>query len=276
MIAKEFTLEASGGMRLFCQHWNAVEPRGLVGIIHGVGDHCGRFQNVIHPMVTAGFTVFGVDLRGHGHSAGRRIHVYSWDEYREDLSVFVDVIRNQTASLPLFIYGHSMGALITAEFLTQRQPTFDGVILSGIPLIPGAIAKPHLIALARALSRIWPTFALDLGVEQAALSRDAEVVKAYGTDPLVSGRVSVRWGTETLAAIERVKQQASNITLPVLILHGEADRLNLPSGSKLLYDAIKSTDKTLRFYPGGFHEPHNDLNHAAVAQDVIDWLRIHS
>lgn len=271
----EGTFPGSGGLQLYYQCRKPEAACGTVGIVHGVGEHSGRYGNVVEHLTSHGFAVYGYDLRGHGRSPGRRIHMNRWDEYREDLAAFLQLVQKQESPKPLFVYGHSMGALITVDYLIHRQPKLNGAILSGIPLQPAGVAKAHLVAVARVLSNVWPTFTLSLGLDHSALSRDPQVVKAYGADPLVSGRVTVRWGTESLAAISRVKAQASKVGIPILVIHGEADRLNLPGGSRGLFEAIAFADKTLRIYPETYHEPHNDLNYATVLSDTTEWLTKH-
>lgn len=246
-----------------------------MGIVHGVGEHSDRYNNVVQHLASTGFAVYGFDLRGHGRSPGERIHIDNWNEYREDLAAFLRLIREQEPKNPLFVYGHSMGALITLDYLVQEPRELHGAVLSGIPLEPAGVAKTHLIAIARLLSRIWPRFSLSLGLNHSALSRDPAVVKAYETDPLVSGRVTARWGAESLKTIARLKSRPSNVVIPVLLIHGEADRLNLAAGTRNLFESIPSSDKALRIYPDGYHEPHNDLNYEEVLSDVTQWLEHH-
>lgn len=271
----ENTFRGSGGLELYCQYWKPETSRGVVAIVHGVGEHSGRYTNIVRHLTSRGLAVFAYDLRGHGRSPGRRIHINNWNEYHEDLTAFLQMIREQAPRGPLFLYGHSMGALISLDYLILNSQGLQGAILSGIPLEPAGVAKAHLVAAARMLSWICPTFALSLELDHSALSRAPDVVKAYASDKLVSGRVTVRWGTETLAAIDRVKSQAARINIPILLIHGEADRLNLANGSRRLFEAIPFADKTLRIYPDTYHEPHNDLNYENVLNDVSLWLSQH-
>jgi len=125
---------------------------------------------------------------------------------------------------------------------------------------------------ARLLSGVRPRRSLDLRLDAAALSRDPEVVEAYRADPLVTSRATVRWGTESLATVRRVKEGMGTIEVPLLVLHGEADRLNLVDGARALAEALPNGDTTLRIYPGVYHEPHNDLGHERVVADVVGWL----
>ncbi len=165
-----------------------------------------------------------------------------------------------------------MGALIALDYVLAYPDGLAGLVVSGVPLQPSGVAKRHLIALARILSRIVPAFSISLGLDVAGISRDPAAVKAYRDDPLVHSLASMRWGTEVLASIDRVRLGAAEIRLPILILHGGADPINAVDGSRELHEAVSSDDKSLRIYPGTLHEPHNDLDRATVSEDVRRWL----
>ncbi len=247
----------------------------MVAILHGIGEHSGRYQSLVKHLSESGFAVCGFDHRGHGRSPGRRGHIGSWSEYRDDVGAFLAHLRGEFPGSKVFLYGHSLGALIAAEYTLSHQEGLAGLIVSGIPLKPTGVAKPHLVAMARILSRILPSFSVSLGVNAGALSRDEAVVRAYDADPLVHHRASMRWGTETLAAIERLRSRASAIRVPILILHGEADAVNSVEGSRELLAKVSSSDRKLQVYAGGFHEPHNDLQREQVSRDVEEWLNQH-
>ena len=276
-VAEQGTFTGADGVELFSACWRPLgEPRAVVALVHGIGEHSGRYPALVTRLTAAGFAVCGFDHRGHGQSPGRRGHIGSWVEYREDVRAFLAVTAKQFPGTPMFLYGHSLGALIVTEFIIAYPGAeLAGLIVSGIPLQPTGVSKPHLVALARGLSRVLPTFSVSLGVHGSRLSRDKEVVREYDEDPLVHHVGTVRWGAETLGAIERVKSRANAIRLPVLILHGGDDKVNSVEGSKELFENISSSDKKLIVYPGGAHEPHNDIDRDQVASDVEEWLNSH-
>jgi len=271
---REGTIRGSGEIDLFVQTWLPVGAvRGVVAIVHGIGEHSGRYGYLVQRVVDSGFAVAALDNRGHGRSGGTHGHIDSWSDYREDVHTFLHYVSAKFPRLPLFLYGHSLGALIVSDYVLFHPEGLDGLIVSGHPLRPTGAVKPLLVFLARILSRYKPETAFDLGVDDNALSRDPEVVQAYRDDPLVHRRVTARWGTETLAAVDRVRARASEIRMPLLVLHGEADKINSVEGSRELFDMASSTDKQLIVYPGGYHEPHNDLDRERVASDVIEWIQ---
>lgn len=245
-------------------------------LVHGVCEHCGRYGNLVPALNAAGLNVHAFDLLGHGLSYGRRGHIASWSEYRGDLAAFLKLAREEERAGPggggLFLIGHSMGALIVLDFLLNHHDAVDAAVVSGAPIEPAGVANPFLIAVARALSRVWPACPLPLGIRPDYLSRDKAAVRAARRDRLCHYRVTARWATEVLATIDRVKARAAGITTPLLVCHGGDDRLNSPDGSRWLAEHVSSGDRRLIVYDGAYHELQNDLCHAQFAADVAAWL----
>ena len=270
---RETTFHGAGGLELYFQVWQPNGAlRGVVAIVHGLGEHSGRYPSLVTALTSHGFAVTTFDHRGHGKSPGLRGHVDSWSEYREDVREFLRYTCSHFMHLPLFLYGHSLGALIVTDYVLFHPDGLTGLIVSGHPLRPTGAAKPHLILLARFLSRYRPKFVIPLGLDPSALSRDPAVVEAYRNDPLVQTKVTARWGTEALAAVDRVRMRANEIQVPILIVHGGADAINSADGSRELLDVVSSSDKTLHVYPGGHHEPHNDLEKEEAVADIVEWI----
>ena len=269
MQSDNFELNRDDGTSLFVKHWR---PNGgakaTVLIVHGVNEHCDRYSQLVKALLENNYAVVSYDQRGHGRSSGQRVHIFDWQEYREDM----DAVVNTTTTRPAFLYGHSMGAMVVADYVLHHPTSFQGVLLSGVPIQPTGVAKPALVLLAKILTHIWPRCSVNLGINPAHLSRDSEVVRAFQDDPMCTTNATVRWGTEMLACIERVKANADALQVPLLILHGGADALNHPDGARWLHDQAGSENKCLQIYPGGYHEPHNDLHFHQVCTDVVAWL----
>lgn len=273
MRHEESSFVGADGVTIYRQvWWPDAEPVGAVVLVHGVGEHSGVYGNIVGPMVDAGFAVFAHDHRGHGRSGGPRVHVDSWSQYRDDLAANVAIARESVGDVPLTIYGHSMGSIVVLEYLLGTTSEIDSVIISGVATEPNGVAKPYLIALAKALTRVAPRVSADLHIRNESLTRDPAVIEAYRNDPLRHGRATVRWGTEMLAATDRVKAGFTAIDLPVLVVHGEADPLNCEQGARHLHEGLPNAEKRLCIYPGVLHEPHADLEHERLAADVVDWL----
>ena len=276
MEHSEGTFHGDGGLALYYQRWRPDgPPRSVLALVHGIGEHSGRYMNVVRAFTGRGHAVYGFDHRGHGRSPGPRGHIDRWEQYRGDVTAFLRVVGAREPDRLLFLLGHSLGALIVLDYILHHPEGLRGAIISGAPLEPVGVAKPHLVAVTRLLSRVWPRFTVPLGLDASALSRDPDVARAYREDPLVHGIATVRWGAECLARIGWVKSHAADVRLPILLIHGAADRLNSPDGSRRLFEGMKCADKSLRIFPGGYHEPHNDLDHAVVLEDVAQWLDRH-
>lgn len=261
---------------LFSKTWLPDDsPRAIVVIVHGVGEHIDRYKNLVDALVPAGYMVTGYNQRGHGHSQGKRGHINSWDEYRGDLRIFLDEVKKLEPEVPIFLYGHSMGSLVVLDYVLHDSKGLAGAIISGTALEPAGVAPPFLMWLARRLSGIVPGFTIKLKLKGSDLSRDPIVAKAYMEDPLVYWERTFRWGAESLRIVEWIKSRAGEINLPVLFIHGEADPLNLPSGAQSFYEQVQYPDKTLIVYPGGVHEPHNDLDFPRVTSDIEQWIARH-
>jgi alpha-beta hydrolase superfamily lysophospholipase len=273
MTRTEDTFEGMGGIRLYSQHWRPEgTPRAVLAVVHGFGEHSSRYSGLVEYLVSRGYAVHGFDLRGHGRSPGQRGHVDSWAEYREDVRAFLGhVARHEPGQTP-FLLGHSLGSIIALDYVLRYPGGLSGLVLSGTAVDPVGAATPVLVAIARLLSRLWPTFPLELKLDKTALSRLPEVVSAYIADPLVHGKGSARWGAESLDAIEWVKLHASELQLPLLVIHGEGDRINSVAGARRIYEAARSANKRLLLVPGGHHEPHNDVGHEQVLQAVEEFL----
>jgi alpha-beta hydrolase superfamily lysophospholipase len=276
MKHREEIFRGAGGVDLCGHCWHAApDPRAIVAVVHGHGEHSGRYMNVVHSLLPRGYAIYGFDHRGHGRSRGQRGHINSWAEYRGDVKTFLRWIAERESHPPIFLMGHSMGALVALDYLLHDSTGIAGAIISGAPIEPAGVAKPYLVLLSRLLSRVCPRFPLRLALDTSKLSRDAAVVRAYVNDPLVHGKFSARWGTESLAAVARVKARAGDVNVPMLFIHGEADRLNSPDGVRTFFENVASADKTLHLYPDMYHELHNDIGYDRVMMDLEQWLGRH-
>ncbi len=269
----ETTVQTRGGLQLYVQKWLPDVPtRAVIAIVHGLGEYSGRYMNLVNHLVSRGHALCGFDLRGHGRSPGPRGHIDRWEDYREDLRSFLEWIPTWEPAQPRFVLGHSMGALVVLDFVLRHPRGLAGTIVSGAPIEPVGVASPLLVSMARLLSRFWPRFPLPLDLETAALSRDPDVVRAYEEDPLVHGKASARWGSESLDTLDWTKEHASDVRLPLLMIHGGADRINAVEGSRAFFEAVPYPDKELRVYPDVYHEPHNDLGWEEEARDIERWI----
>jgi len=270
----EGRFEGVRGTEIRYQYWLPDgEPDASLLIVHGLAEHCGRYANVIDRFVPRGYAVYGVDHIGHGKSAGRRVYVERFGDFIAVLKTYVDRIGEWRPGVPLFMVGHSLGALIGAVYLLDHPGDLAGAILSG-PLVkvPDNIS-PATVLLSRLLSVVLPKLGV-AAVDATGVSRDPAVVRAYVDDPLVyTGKTTARLGCEMLKAMRRVAEEVHKIEIPLLVLQGGADRLVSPDGAEMLHRLAGSADKTLKVYDGLHHEVYNEPERDVVLADVEAWLR---
>lgn len=269
----EGTFRGLGGLPLYYQRWLPAQnsARAVLAVVHGIGEHSGRYGNVVNYFVPRGFAVYACDLRGHGRSPGKRGHITSWAEYREDVHAFLTMVNQQEPGRLLFLFGHSMGGLIVLDYALSYPSGLRGVIASAPVLDAGAVS-PLKIIISRVLSRIWPSFSWSLGLDLTALSRDAAVAKAYRADPLCHGQGTARWGTEIRATMLRVQTHAADLRVPLLIVHGSADRIAPAEAIRRFFVGLSVPDRERYEYSGGYHELHNDLDSERVFADIEEWV----
>jgi alpha-beta hydrolase superfamily lysophospholipase len=275
MKPQEGWYEGFKGERLFFRSWNpAAEPRAAAIFLHGLGDHSGLYPMVADALVPSGVAVYAPDLRGNGRSPGQRGHVGSWAEFREDLRLLIDRVRQDDAGIPLFLLGNSLGGLIVLEYAIQYPEGARGVVALSPPL--GEIGvSPLLLALGRVASRVWPGFSLETGMDLTGLSRDPQALREVLADPLFHRRGTARLSTEVTAAIERVQEHAPGFPLPVLVMHGSADRMVPPDGSRQFVARVARPDKRLIEYDGAYHALLADLERERVLAGLVGWIGAH-
>ncbi len=269
----EATFKGAGEAEIHFQQWSPERaPRALIVLVHGAAEHSGRYRRFAEHFVNAGYATAALDHIGHGRSEGQRGYVGNFAEYVETLDRFVQLLKQEFPDTPMILLGHSMGGLIASCYLLQNQDDFVGCVLSG-PAIKTDLEPPIW---QRLLIQFFSMVAPRLGVLQLdanGVSRDPLEVREYLDDPLVyGGKLTARKVAQLFAAMQWIQEQAADIRLPMLLMHGEADSLTSPAGSKFLYEQISSEDKTLKLYPGLYHEIFNEPERAQVFADLQAWL----
>lgn len=266
---------SNDGVQLFYQLWRPRDKeKGALCVAHGLGEHSGRYANLVNKLVPAGWSVFALDHRGHGKSQGKRGHVDSFSQYINDLDVFIDIIKTKSKS-PLFLFGHSMGGLIALSYAILHPDKIKGVVSSAAALKIAVEVPKWKSTLGKIMSKIFPTLAMNNEIDPYMLSHDADVVDAYKNDPLVHSKVSARWFTEFVAQIEWVNKNAHKLNVPCLILQGGEDKLVHPDGSRQFFENVHISDKEFKFYPGLYHELINELRKDEPLSDIASWLDEH-
>lgn len=267
----EEMFEGSGGLQLFARTWRPAEqPRGVVVIAHGFKSHSGLYGWVADKLVQRNLAVYALDLRGHGKSEGERYYVDKFSDYVADLGKFIAIAKAREPGLPVFLLGHSAGGVVGCTYALDHQQDIAGLVCESFAFeVP---APDFALAVIKGLAHVAP-HAHVLKLKDEDFSRDPKFVETMKHDPLV---IHTPGPTNTLAemvrADARLKAEFSKITLPVLILHGTADKAAKSSGSQHFFDAAGSKDKTLKLYEGHFHDLLNDVGKEVVMADITEWI----
>ncbi|MBW3595385.1 MAG: lysophospholipase [Actinobacteria bacterium] len=262
---------ASDGARLFSRRWAPdADPKGTIVLVHGFAEHSGRYENVASRLCAAGYVLSSFDLRGHGRSAGRRGDC-RFEPTLRDIDELLTQEEERGRGLPLFLYGHSLGGLLVLTYGIERKPRLAGIVASGPALHTSLTEQRFKVLISRALGGVIPSVSLPAGLDAALLSRDPAVVEDYRSDPLVHKRASFGFARDALGAMDRVLAEVCNLPVPLLVIHGGADRVNYVTGSEVV--ARELGDRcTLRVYDEILHQPHTDPDTETVLDEVIAWL----
>jgi len=267
------SFETSDSLTLYTQHWTPKgEVSAIVMLVHGYAEHCGRYDHVAHTFLDRDAAVYAYDHRGHGRSEGRRAYVDHFEQYVEDLGRFRRHVQAQTPNVPVFLFGHSMGGLMSLLYVLNHAPGLQGLLLSAPAIEVNPDLAPLLQNVAQLLGRLFPTLPT-VRSPQGSISRDPAVVEEAENDPLnYHGRTLARTGAELLRASHQAQSRLYELETPFLVLHGTADPLATPAWSKRLYERAATEDKTLRLYDGLYHETFNEPERDAVLRDLSTWL----
>lgn len=266
------------GPTLYLQAWRptAAPPRGVLVIHHGLADHGARYGDLARRLVDAGYAVWALDMRGHGRSAGPRVTTPNLDAYLDDLGRVMAVVRDAEPARPVFLLGHSLGGLIATVYALERDPTLAGLVLSAPAL--AFPAPPIEAAIIRAIAGVAPGARI-LATPHGDFSSDPTMAAQLDGDPLVYAPPGpARTARAALDGVSRVWARPQALTVPLLALHGTADRLTGPAGSRELVRAAGGADRTLRLYPGLAHDLLHEPGGAGtmVAGEVQTWLDAHT
>jgi acylglycerol lipase len=275
MNALDFSLRSGDGCELSGRQWSAPNSRAVVALVHGMGEHCGRYAAFAGQLVQAGFDVVSADLRGHGRSSGEPVMVERFDDYANDAYALVARAQELAAGRAVFLFGHSMGGAVGLRLLDrhpQLSATLKGAILTSSAFQVGSEIPGFIKTILGWLSKIAPRLRLT-PIKPEQTSRDPVAVAAYANDPLVSHKPApLRTVVALIEATKTFPDAARRQTLPLLCTHGELDTLTEAAGSREIHAQWSGADKTLHIWPGASHELINDLDRDAVTAEFIAWL----
>lgn len=262
----------SEGIRFFVRGWEPDKRlKAVVVLVHGHGEHTGRYAHVGQAFAASGYALVGFDLRGHGRSGGPRGHTPDYERLLDDLTDFLTQMKVRYPKKPVFLYGHSLGGNLVLNFVLRRKPKVQGVIATAAWLQTTFKLPAARLAVARALNRILPSFTEATGLETAALSHDVRVVEAYVHDPLVHSRISVRLFSGISESGVWAAEHAANFPIPLLLMHGTADRIISPGAARAFAERA-GKKVTWRGWEGWYHEIHNEPQGTRVLKVMTGWM----
>jgi len=272
---REEQLEGVGGLKIFIRSWRpeSRKARGVVVLVHGFNSHSGYYQWAAEQLVARDLAVYALDLRGRGRSDGERFYVQKFADYTSDVDSLVMRAKSSEPGLPIFLLGHSAGGVIACIYALEHQSQLAGLISESFAHeVP---APDFALAVLKGLSHVAP-HAHVVKLKNEDFSRDPRVVEQMNQDPLIAHEVqSTQTMAELVRADERLKKEFPQIELPLLVLHGTADKAAKVAGSKRFYEMAGSSDKTLKLYEGHYHDLLNDVDKQVVMNDILKWLDAH-
>ncbi|WP_231862701.1 alpha/beta hydrolase [Sphingorhabdus sp. M41] len=267
------TGSTAAGSKLHMEKWLPDDdPKAVILLVHGYAEHAGRYEYFAQHCVGKGYAVYAIDHWGHGQSDGTPGFVPDFSVFHDGVDQLLASATHDYPALPVMLVGHSMGGLISATYLLSNQSKFAACVLSGPAIKAAEEPSAFLKAISGFLSRFFPKLGV-LELDPNGVSRDPKVVADYLADPLVyNGKMGARLAAELLTNMTKIQENAGQISLPMLLLHGGKDSLAAAEGSEFLDRHISSSDKQLKIYPKLFHEIFNEPEKDAVLNDMTDWL----
>ena len=271
----ERSFDGVGGVRIVYDVWTPdTTPRGVVVLSHGYAEHARRYDHVAQRFGESGLLTYALDHRGHGRSGGKRVYLRDLSEYTDDFHTLVGIAAKDHPGLKRVVLGHSMGGGIVFAYGVEHPDDYTAMVLSGPAVDAQAAVSTVMVFVAKTLGKIMP----GLPVEQLptdAVSRDPAVVAAYNADPLVyHGKLPAGIARALLSVGETMPQRAAALTAPLLVVHGEQDKLIPADGSRRLLECVASEDAHLKIYPELYHEVFNEPERAVVLDDVASWIEV--
>jgi len=273
MQHSEYFWTTRDNVKIYGQEWKPEgKQKAAIAMVHGLGEHSGRYEHVAEAFTAAGYSLTAFDLRGHGKSEGVRGHAPSYALIMEDITHNIGLAREHFPGLPVFIYGHSLGGNLTLYYCLTQKPQLKGAIVTSPGLATAAPVPAVKLALGKMMYNLMPAMQMDNGLLRSGLSRDPEVEKKYSADPLVHGKISARLALDLINNGKFIVDHAAEFPIPLLLMQGTGDLLVNPPMTKKFANAAPLAKITYKEWDGMYHELHNEPEKAQVLKAMTDWL----
>ena len=268
------TFIGKGGVEIYFQTWTVASPKAILIIGHGLGEHSGRYQNLIDQLDGKKISIFALDFRGHGHSSGKKGHVDSFMDFVYDLKLFIDLIKQKNEKVPAILFGHSMGGVVSTKYALTFPDDIQSLILSSPGFLPTVEPPQWKKKLAHIFTKTYSRLTLSSGLPASGLSHDSDVVEAYENDNLVHDRISAKLYSEFMKNCEECLNRSSELHMPLLVFHGTGDPIADYNGSERFYENISSKFKDIFLFEGLYHETINEIleERGKVLKIITDWV----
>ena len=272
MTINEFNWTTSDEIKIYAKEWKVEFPKEVIALVHGLGEHCNRYNHVAAYFAQHNIAMVSFDHRGHGQSGGKRGHTPTYDTFLNDVDMLLEETKKRYPSTPIFLYGHSMGGNIVLKYALSRKLDINGLITSSafieFPDAPPAL----LIFIGKIMRKIYPAFTQKNGLSPKDVSSDPKVVEAYIKDPLVHDKLTSATGMGLLETANFLKNYKGKMQVPTLLMHGNKDKITGHGGSKNFANTLTG-DLTYKEWEGAFHEIHNETIQKEVFDYTINWIR---
>ncbi|MBB4077897.1 alpha-beta hydrolase superfamily lysophospholipase [Lewinella aquimaris] len=270
-MVQEFGWKNERGLQIYAADWHVADPRAVIGIIHGLGEHCRRYDHLAAFFNERNIAVIGYDRQGFGRSEGKKGYAKNYRDYLDGVAQLLVQCERRYPDRPVFLYGQSMGGQLLLHYLIRRKPAISGAIVSSPHIAEAFSPNPVTVAVGKLMRRLYPTFTLSNQLDLTKISRDPAVVAAYRADPYNHDRLSSQTGIDLLERAAFLQAYSGGLHVPTLLLHGTADGLTSHDASAAFAER-NPQHLTFHSFPGMYHELHNEPENEAVMQLIGEWV----
>ena len=272
MAVKEFSWKSAENVKIYAAEWPAENAKAVIGLIHGIGEHCRRYDHVGAFFQEHQIAMIGYDRQGYGRSEGRRGDVEKFSYYYDEVAKLMIECERRYPDRPVFLYGHSMGGNVLLNYIIRRRPNIVGAIISAPHIGLNFKPNPIVVGMGRVMRNIWPTFTQENQLDLSHLSRSPEVAPAYAADPLTHSKLSARTGIDILDAADHLNNWTGSFRIAILLTHGDEDAVTSFEATKAFAQRETGPDITFKPWPGLYHELHNEPEKQQFFDFLLSWL----